>query len=302
MNTSYMSNSSSETINRNKYIDSLIDFSTPMSSVSKQWKNQEQISSNHSNNSTVINETMLDMNNNHNHETIIGKFLEKFREHETNFQQTQTCLHSLDGHLREITNILNQLEHSFDYHSVIKSTTDQLQTRLLQMSTKREQIRTITKNFYQSPTIIQTLNDIIQQISPSTSKLTMSTDPMIYYNELINAVRLSLNQKNHLIERFHHEQMHRKHRTNDYHLKIQERQKILLQLMEKFHEQQKQNENYIERFQIDKPKFNHHNEHLTELNKLIEEYQTLQEENRLLKHQAKENIRTLYTFISQTTE
>ncbi|CAF1383076.1 unnamed protein product [Adineta ricciae] len=288
MNTSYMSNSSPNAIPRNKYLDSLMDFSTPMSGTSKHPFERSQSS------------TVIEMTDKHQQETIVDQLQQKFREHEMNFQQTQTYLHSLDEHLRELTVILNQLQQSFAYHSLLKPTAEQLETRLLQMSTKREQIRLMAKNLYQSPTISQTLNDIIQQISPSSSKLPSSM--MDYYGELINAGRLSMNQKNNLIERFHHEQIHRKHRTNDHHLKIQQRQEILLQLIEKLHEQHKQNERSIEIFSIDKPQFDHHNEQFTELNKLIDEYQILQDENRLLKSRAKENIKALYTVINQTVE
>jgi hypothetical protein len=75
-----------------------------------------------------------------------------------------------------------------------------------------------------------------------------------------------------------------------------------MQLIEKILEQQKINEEYIETITVDKPQFNHHTEQLIQFNQLTEDYQKLQEENRLLKQKAKENIKILYNFINQATE
>jgi len=125
---------------------------------------------------------------------------------------------------------------------------------------------------------------------------------LIYYTELTNAVKLSLNQKTNLIERFHYEQKQINHRTNNYHLKIQQRQQLLMQLVEKILKQQNSNEKYVEIININKSQFDYHTKQLIEFNKLNEEYQILQDENRQLKQKAKENIKTLYNFINQTTE
>jgi hypothetical protein len=129
-----------------------------------------------------------------------------------------------------------------------------------------------------------------------------SNDPMIDYTELINAIKLSLNQKTNLIEHFHHEETQLQHRTNDYHCKIQQRQQLLLQLVEKILEQQRTNEKYIKLRNLNQSQFDHHTKQFNEFTKLHEEYQILQEENRQLKNQAKENIKTLYNFVNQTTE
>jgi CHASE2 domain-containing sensor protein len=91
------------------------------------------------------------------------------------------------------------------------------------------------------------------------------------------------------------------HRTNDYHLKLQQRQQLLMHLIEKILEQQKINEKYIENINLNKREFNYHTKQLIEFNKLNEEYQILQDENRQLKNQAKENIKKLYNFINETT-
>jgi UDP-N-acetylglucosamine transferase subunit ALG13 len=144
MNTSYDLNSTPKTIDRSKYIESLMDFSTPMSTISNQWitiKNSNELNS-----------------------TILDKLLQKFNEHKIHFHNTQNYLNLLDNHLREITTVLNQLQNSLNQNSSLKTTTDQLETRLLQMSIKREQIRTVINNFYQSPTINRTLDDIIHQV------------------------------------------------------------------------------------------------------------------------------------------
>ncbi|CAF0741560.1 unnamed protein product [Rotaria sordida] len=316
MNASYDLTTTPKTINRSKYIESLMDFSTPMSTISNRWisnttiKNfnefDEKISSDNVINLPIINDKIIHINNNNNNnnnnQIIIDQLLKKFHEHKINFHNTQNYLNLLDDHLREITTVLNQLQNFLEQNSSLKTTTDQIETRLLQMSTKREQIRTAINNFHQSPTINQTLNDIIQQISPRTSNITITTDPMIYCTELINAVQLNINQRTNLIERFYHEQNRIKHRTDDYYAKFKQRQEFLMQLVEKIIEQQKINEKYIETININKPQFNKHREQLTELNKLTEEYQILQDENRLLKHRAKENIQTLYNSINQVTE
>jgi hypothetical protein len=159
-------------MNGSKYIDSLMDFSTPMSTVAKSWTNNSQNQTSHDHNdkmaaennhdSTIINETMIDPNNNN--ETIVDKLLQKFKEHETSFHQTQNYLNSLDGHLSDMSTILSQLQSSLDHHSALKSTADHLETRLLKMSTKREQIRVATHHLHQSPSVTQTLNDIIHQV------------------------------------------------------------------------------------------------------------------------------------------
>jgi UDP-N-acetylglucosamine transferase subunit ALG13 len=144
MNTSYDFNSTPKTIDRSKYIESLMDFSTPMSTISNQWITTKNV---HEFNSTILDKLLL-----------------KFNEHKIHFHNTQNYLNLLDNHLHEITTILNQLQNSLDQNSSLKTTTNQLETRLLQMSIKREQIRTVINNFHQSPTINQTLDDIIQQV------------------------------------------------------------------------------------------------------------------------------------------
>ena len=111
--------------------------------------------------------------------------------------------------------------------------------------------------------------------------------------ELINAVKLSLNQKGHLLERYHQEENHLKDRTT----RMQQRQQILLQLIEKLLEQQKNNEKHLD---LTNPSFEPHAKHLQELNELNEEYQFLQNENRQLKQMAKENVKTLHHFIDPT--
>lgn len=139
MNTSYDLNSTPKLTDQNKYIESLMDFSTPMSTISTQ----------------TFNET---------NSTIVNKLLQKFHQHKTNFSNTQNHLNLLDNHLYELTIILNQLQISLNYNSLLKPTTDQLETRLLQMTTKREQIRKEFQHFNQSPIINQTLDDIIHQV------------------------------------------------------------------------------------------------------------------------------------------
>lgn len=85
---------------------------------------------------------------------------------------------------------------------------------------------------------------------------------------------------------------------NNYHIKLQEQQQLLYQLIEKLFQQEKLNE----KNQMNKIQYDYHTKQLNEFNKLNEEYQRLQNENRQLKNQAKDNIAILHNFISQTTE
>ncbi len=147
MNTSYDFNSTPKALDRSKYMESLMDFSTPMSTISNQNHSTKNLQENSSAKCTLL-----------------DQLLQKFHEHQNHFHHTQNYLNLLDNHLREITNILHQLQNSFDQHSSLKTTTDQLETRLFQMSIKREQIRTVMSHFHQSPTINQTLEDIIHQV------------------------------------------------------------------------------------------------------------------------------------------
>ena len=108
-------------------------------------------------------------------------------------------------------------------------------------------------------------------------------------------MKLSLNQKQNVIERVHQEEKHLKYRT----VHIQQRQEQLLQLIEKLLEQQKLNEKHLE---FANPSFDLHAKQLQEFNELNDEYQFLQNENRQLKQMAKENIKTLYHFIDPTKD
>ena len=72
-----------------------------------------------------------------------------------------------------------------------------------------------------------------------------------------------------------------------------------MQLVEKIVEENQYNDNYIQAINADKPLFDQHTEHVEALNRLKEEYQQLQEENRLLKDRAKDKVKSLYTSISQ---
>jgi hypothetical protein len=112
-------------------------------------------------------------------------------------------------------------------------------------------------------------------------------------------MKLSLNQKTNLLDYIHHEENHVKHRMTNSQLKQQK----LLQLIDKLLEQEKISEKYLRLPNLPKPEFEHHHaKQFIELNQLNDEYQLLQNENRQLKQNAKENIKTLYNFINQITE
>lgn len=142
MNTSFDFNSTPKIIERNKYNESLMDFSTPMS--------------------TIVQSTTARKSPSNGSMKIFDQVLQKFHEHRTNFGQTQSYLNLLDNHFRELTVVLHQLQNSLDHQSLLKSTTEQLETRLLQMSSKREQIRTVID---QSSGVNQTLDQTIHQVS-----------------------------------------------------------------------------------------------------------------------------------------
>lgn len=141
-------------LDQSKYQESLIDFSTPMSTISTAKSNS----------------------------TIIDRLFEKFHEHKIHFSQTQTYLNQLDNHLHELTNILNQLQTSFDLHSSFKFTTEQLETRLLQMSNKREQIRSIVSNYQQ---IFESKYSYVELLNALKLSLTQTTNliEQISYDE-----------------------------------------------------------------------------------------------------------------------
>ncbi|CAF0956984.1 unnamed protein product [Rotaria magnacalcarata] len=310
MNTNSNLHSTPETINPNTYIDSFMDFSTPMSTISNRWISNttkiqlkgfnETIYSDTSSIPIIINNKNI--HNYHRNETVFDQLLQKLNQHESNVNHTQNNLHLLDNHLHELTKVLNQFNNVLNYNSSLKADTDLLETRLLQMSIKQKQIRIAIDNFHQSSTMRHALDNMNQKISSRISNGTVATNPMMYYNDLIMAVNSSINQSTNSIERFHHEQNRIKHRTEDYYTKLRQRQELLIQLVEKIIEQQKTSEKYIEAININKSEFDSHREQLAEFNKLTEEYQIVQDENRSLKHKAKENIQILYNFINQLTE
>lgn len=118
------------------------------------------------------------------------------------------------------------------------------------------------------------------------------------YPELIKAVQSNLNKKRHLIERY----QHTRNRVYDSHSKIQQRQAVLGQFVEKLRDQQNSSEAFLVHAQANKPRFEQYAEQFAEFEKLSEEYRRLQEENRSLKHQTKENIKTLYNCVSQVSD
>ena len=160
-------------MNRNTYDESLMDFSTPMSTVPSHWTENKNFNetnkktfSDCDNNSTINNDMIIEMkpNNNDNNMTILDKFVQKLNEHKVNFYNTQRNLNLLDGHLCEITKVLNRLQNSLGHNSSLKTATNELETRLLQMSIKREQIRTAVNSFYQSSTNDEILKQMIKRV------------------------------------------------------------------------------------------------------------------------------------------
>ena len=218
---------------------SLIDFSTPRSSVSNRWTEGK----------------------------IRRELFDKFRQHEIHWQQTQNSLNEFDRHLANFNEILQQLKQS-----TRPLPTDELELRVLQMSTKREQIRS---------NLDHTLNASIGETTRKT------------YGELIKAIESNLKQKFDLTEKFV---------SKDKLVQVQHRHELLRQHLNKLLEQQRQTEESLHRIQMRKPQFDHHAEQMAEFQQLNEEFENLYEENRLLKRQAKENVRTLYNFLNELTD
>ena len=236
---------------QNKYHqESLIDFSTPMSTIPNVKPNS----------------------------TIIEKLFEKFHEHKTHFSQTQNYLNQLDNHLRELTNILNQFQNSFDSYSPLKLTAEQLETRLIQMSSKREQIRSIISNYQQT------------------------FESKYSYVELLNALKLSLTQKTNLIEQICQDENEFKQRRAIDDKRIHQQEDILRNLIEKLVIQQKQIHESIEHRHVHRISFDCHTKQVNEFQILYEEYQQLQQDNQQLKQKTKENINKLYASINQQSE
>jgi peptidoglycan hydrolase CwlO-like protein len=91
-------------------------------------------------------------------------------------------------------------------------------------------------------------------------------------------------------------------RLQDSHSKLQQRQAVLRQCVQKLIDQKNTSEAFLETAQANKPHFERYTEQLVEFEKLKEEYRCLQEENRSLKHQTKENIKRLYNCVSQVSD
>jgi septum formation inhibitor MinC len=99
--------------------------------------------------------------NDNNHETMIQMLVDTFRQHQEHFHQTQISLELFDRHLHELNIVLKRLQQLLNNRSTLSVTVEQLETRLLQMFNKREQIRSTVD---QSPSIIETINDMLHQV------------------------------------------------------------------------------------------------------------------------------------------
>ena len=191
MNSSYGTNSTPKNIHEMNYLEALMDFSTPRNTASTHWnlnptmknadESRRERSSEHLNNSSELNETMIFVHDNS--QTTTNQLLQKFRQHESHFRSTQTSLQLLDQHLSELSTVLRQLQASLDQNSPLRTTTDQLESRLTQMSTKREQALCAINQWNHSPIISETLNDIIQQVR-SLSLFIVSTSPIGFCTDL----------------------------------------------------------------------------------------------------------------------
>lgn len=234
MNRSYEYDSTPKPFNRSKYIESVMDFSTPMSTISTRWM---------MNNSQLKNS--IDDNN------VYDQLLRKLHEYKVSFYHTKNYLHLLDIHLHGLTKFLNQEKCLSDSNSLLRT--------ILQMSVKLDYIRKAMNYVPQSPKLVETIQKMIEDIRNISVSSQTSTV-----------------------------------RTDDYYTKLQQRQELLLELADKIVEQQK----FMEKANLNKPKFDNHNERLVELQKLTDEYQSLQDENRLLKNKIKANIQILNIFIN----
>ncbi|CAF0909506.1 unnamed protein product [Adineta steineri] len=214
-------------------------------------------------------------NDEHNH-----IYLQRFLQYTTNFQTIQNYLDKLHQHFKALSIIIEYIRHDQNLLDIIEP----IETRLLQMRAKRDQIDHLLNQ--------SSIKHIMQQISPYIFKSNLNID----YQELLNSIQLSMNQKSTLIDHIKNEYRYKKYQINEYSSKLQQRRELLIKLtnqIEQFLIQHNRIFKQINRISI----INEHNRQSIELTNLSNEYEQLKNENHLLTLKAKENIEKFSIFM-----
>ncbi|UJR33620.1 hypothetical protein I4U23_021055 [Adineta vaga] len=205
--------------------------------------------------------------------------LQKLHQYTKNFHTIQTYLNTLHEHFKALSIILEYLRKDSNILHVIEP----IETRLLQMRAKRNQIDHLLNQ--------SSLKTLIQQISPSILQSRFNID----YDEFLTAIQLNINQKTTLIDHLKNEYRYKKYQINEYASKVEQRHDLLIKLT-----------NQIAQFIIEHDRIlkqvnsisiiNEHNRQCIELTKLSREYEQLRQENHHLTLKAKENLEKVSKF------
>ncbi|CAF0751299.1 unnamed protein product [Rotaria sordida] len=250
---------SNDTILSNRLLSPIIENSTEIHStpisINKICSNTSQ---------KILNNIIL-KNDNLTIDELNHILIQKSHQYMKDFHNIQNYLNKFDKHFKELSNIIEYLRTNKNFTNTIEL----IETRLLQMHVKRNQIDRLLNQ--------SSIKNLIEKILPYILKSKL----IINYNELLTSLQLSMNQKTTLIDHLKNEYRYRKYRLNEYSLKFQQQNELLIKLIKQ-----------IQYDKIIKPT-NHIfiiNQQSNELINLSNEYKQLQNENYLLTLKAKENL------------
>ncbi|CAF3345113.1 unnamed protein product [Rotaria sp. Silwood1] len=200
-------------------------------------------------------------------------FLQKFHQCIKNFHNIQNYLNKFDQHFKELSIIIECLRTNKNFIDTIEL----IETRLLQMNVKRNQIDHVLNQ--------PSIKHIIEKIVPFILKSKLIID----YKELLTSIQLSMNQKSTLIDHLKNEYRYTKYQLNEYSLKLKQRHELLIKLTTQIQEFLIQHDRIIKQTNYILI-INQHNRQSNELINLSNEFEQLQNENYLLTLKAKENL------------
>ncbi|CAF2336610.1 unnamed protein product [Rotaria sp. Silwood2] len=200
-------------------------------------------------------------------------FIQKFHQCIKNFHDIQNYLNKFDQHFKELSIIIESLRTNKNLTSIIEL----IETRLLQMNVKRNQIDHLLNQ--------SSMKNIIEKITPFVLKSKLTID----YNELLTSMQLSMNQETTLIDHLKNEYRYTKYQLNEYSLKLKQRHELLIKLTKQIQQFLIQHDRIIKQTNHISI-INQHNRQSNELINLSNEYEQLQIENSLLTLKAKENL------------
>jgi len=163
-----------------KYDQSVIEQSTPNGALPNRLlspitENSAEILSS----SLSINKTCLDIsqkstntvltNDNSTLDELNRTLLQRFHQYTTNFHDIQNYLNTLDKHFKELSVIIEYLRHDQNLTDIIEL----IETRLLQMRVKRDQIDRLINH--------SSIKDIIQQVCNSSINLIVLSKFYFFY-------------------------------------------------------------------------------------------------------------------------